>query len=138
MPERERFQGCLLGLAAGDAVGTAVEFRPCGAFAPLTDMVGGGPFRLHRGQWTDDTSMGLCLAAGPLESVAFDPPDPLERSCRWASAGHAKEEILAAAELLPSCGPALPPHWLDRLAKRDVICSFADPVVRWSRGDRDA
>ena len=25
-------------------------------------MVGGGPFLLSAGQWTDDTSMALCLA----------------------------------------------------------------------------
>ena len=43
MDLQDRFLGCLLGLAAGDAVGTTVEFRPRGSFAPLTDMVGGGP-----------------------------------------------------------------------------------------------
>ncbi len=52
---QDRFRGCLLGLAAGDAVGTTVEFRPRGSFQPLTDLVGGGPFHLEPGQWTDDT-----------------------------------------------------------------------------------
>ena len=51
----------LLGLACGDAVGTTVEFKPRGSFAPVTDMIGGGPFRLKPGEWTDDTSMALCL-----------------------------------------------------------------------------
>ena len=55
----DRLRGCLLGLAVGDAVGTAVEFKTRGSFAPLTDMVGGGPFGLLPGQWTDDTSMAL-------------------------------------------------------------------------------
>ena len=52
MPDRvlNRFRGCLLGLAVGDAVGTAVEFRPRGSFEPLTEMVGGGPFGLQPGQ----------------------------------------------------------------------------------------
>jgi ADP-ribosylglycohydrolase len=36
----ERFRGCLLGLAVGDAVGTTLEFRLQGTFQPLTDMVG--------------------------------------------------------------------------------------------------
>lgn len=40
---QDRFRGCLLGLAVGDAVGAAVEFSPRGSFEPLTDMVGGGP-----------------------------------------------------------------------------------------------
>jgi ADP-ribosylglycohydrolase len=49
----------LLGLACGDAVGAAVEFYPRGRFVPLTDMVGGGKFRLQPGEWTDDTAMAL-------------------------------------------------------------------------------
>jgi ADP-ribosylglycohydrolase len=52
-----RQRGCLLGLACGDAVGTTVEFRRRGSFPPVTDMTGGGPFRLPAGAWTDDTSM---------------------------------------------------------------------------------
>jgi ADP-ribosyl-[dinitrogen reductase] hydrolase len=78
----ERFRGCLLGLAVGDAVGTALEFRPRGTFEPLTDMVGGGPFRLLPGQWTYDTSMALCLATSLLERGGFDPVDPMSRYCR--------------------------------------------------------
>ncbi len=84
----ERFHGCLLGLACGDAVGTAVEFRPRGAFRPLTDMVGGGPFGLAPGQWTDDTSMALCLAESLLECGGFDPRDQMERYWRWYTEGY--------------------------------------------------
>lgn len=57
MNSSERFRGCLLGLAAGDEIGTTVEFRRRGSFSPVTDMVGGGLFNLKPGQWTDDTSM---------------------------------------------------------------------------------
>ncbi len=60
----DRYRGALLGLACVDAVGTTVEFKPRGSFQPLTDMVGGGAFQLEAGQWTDDTSMALCLAHG--------------------------------------------------------------------------
>ncbi len=57
VPQRrfDRARGALLGLAVGDAIGTTVEFKPCGSFAPLTDMVGGGPFDRPPGQWTNDT-----------------------------------------------------------------------------------
>ena len=52
-----RYRGALLGLAVGDAVGTTLEFKAPGSFAPIDDMVGGGPFHLKPGQWTDDTAI---------------------------------------------------------------------------------
>jgi ADP-ribosyl-[dinitrogen reductase] hydrolase len=89
MPElASRFRGALLGLAVGDAVGTAVEFRPPGSFEPVTDMAGGGPFALRPGQWTDDTSMALCLAESLIQRRGFDPEDQLRRYCRWWREGH--------------------------------------------------
>lgn len=88
MDTRDRFRGCLLGLAVGDAIGTTVEFRPRGSFSPLTDMVGGGPFHLQPGQWTDDTSMALCLATSLVECGGFDARDQMERYCRWAEKGY--------------------------------------------------
>lgn len=83
-----RNRGCLLGLAVGDAVGTTVEFAPRGSFAPVTDMVGGGPFGLRPGEWTDDTSMALCLAASLLGHRGFDARDQMERYCRWWEQGY--------------------------------------------------
>ena len=41
--DRDRFRGALLGLAAGDAVGTTVEFRPPGSFAPVTACPAAAP-----------------------------------------------------------------------------------------------
>jgi ADP-ribosylglycohydrolase len=83
-----RYRGGLLGLAAGDALGTTLEFSPPGTFAPVGDMVGGGPFRLEAGQWTDDTSMALCLAESLIESRGFDPQDQMQRYVRWWREGH--------------------------------------------------
>jgi ADP-ribosyl-[dinitrogen reductase] hydrolase len=69
---RDRHLGCLLlGLATGDAVGTTVKYRLRGSFTPLTDMVGGGPFGLEAGEWTDDTSM---LSASPRASSRREAP----------------------------------------------------------------
>ena len=62
MELKDRYRGSLLGLAVGDALGTTLEFKSPGIFEPIDDMVGGGPFGLEPGQWTDDTSMALCLA----------------------------------------------------------------------------
>lgn len=84
----ERYRGCLLGLACGDAVGTTVEFRPRGSFAPLTDMVGGGPFGLSPGKWTDDTSMALCLAESLLNKNGFDAADQMGRYLNWWQWGY--------------------------------------------------
>ncbi|MDQ3671749.1 MAG: ADP-ribosylglycohydrolase family protein, partial [Actinomycetota bacterium] len=87
MDRRQRYRGALLGLATGDAVGTTVEFAPAGTFPPVTDMVGGGPFDLAPGQWTDDTSMALCLAESILEA-GWDPIDQLARYVSWMRDGH--------------------------------------------------
>ena len=84
----DRFRGCLLGLAVGDALGTTLEFKPPGTFEPISDMVGGGPFRLEPGQWTDDTSMALCLAASLIECAGFDPRDQMDRYVRWWRQGY--------------------------------------------------
>jgi ADP-ribosyl-[dinitrogen reductase] hydrolase len=83
-----RKRGCLLGLACGDAVGTTVEFCERGSFDPVTDMVGGGPFRLPPGAWTDDTSMALCLASSLAELGRFDAVDQMHRYCRWHKEGY--------------------------------------------------
>ena len=85
---RPRYRGALLGLAAGDALGTTLEFEPPGSFPPIDDMVGGGPFGLQPGQWTDDTSTALCLAESLVERKGFDPVDQLERYVRWRRHGH--------------------------------------------------
>jgi len=83
-----RYLGSMLGMAAGDALGTAVEFMPIGTFRPLKTIVGGGLFGLPVGAWTDDTSMALCLAESLVERDDFDPVDQLERYARWYRDGY--------------------------------------------------
>ena len=83
-----RCRGALVGLACGDALGTTLEFKPPGSFPPIRDLVGGGPFHLRAGQWTDDTSMALCLAESLLECRGFNAVDQLERYVRWWRRGH--------------------------------------------------
>lgn len=84
---RLRARGALLGLALGDALGTTLEFTGPGPHG-LTDMVGGGPFHLQAGQWTDDTSMALCLGASLAELRRFDPLDQMQRYVRWWREGY--------------------------------------------------
>jgi ADP-ribosyl-[dinitrogen reductase] hydrolase len=78
----------LLGLACGDALGTTLEFKSRGSFTPITTITGGGPFNLKLGEWTDDTSMALCLATSLIEMDGFDPQDQMERYCRWQETGY--------------------------------------------------
>ena len=85
---KDRYRGSLLGLACGDAVGTTLEFKRRGSFAPITDMVGGGPFNLKPGQWTDDTSMALCLAESLLHKDGFDARDQMARYLNWWQWGY--------------------------------------------------
>src|SRR5215472_2779424 len=86
----ERYRGCLLGLAAGDALGAPFEGAPPGDGVVLfvEEMVGRGPFNLAPGEWTDDTSMALCLAESLIEKNGFDPLDQLERYVRWFREGY--------------------------------------------------
>ena len=78
----DRARGCLLGLAIGDALGAAVEFRPPGSFAPVTGFRAGGPHGLAPGEWTDDTSMALALADS-IASAGWDLRDQATRYVRW-------------------------------------------------------
>ncbi len=79
--------GALLGLAVGDALGATLEFSARDAHSPVIDIVGGGPFRLKPGEWTDDTSMALCLADSLIAKEALDERDLLERFVRWWEKG---------------------------------------------------
>ena len=85
---RDRFHGALLGLAIGDAVAAATQFGRPGRFAQVGDMLGGGPFELPRGGWSDDTAMTLCLAESLLEREGFDARDQVARYRRWQQQGY--------------------------------------------------
>jgi len=110
----DRFVGSFLGGAVGDALGTTLEFRPPGSFEPITgffviifylfrsfflvnipifcyslqiDMNGGGPFRLQPGEWTDDTSMALCMAESLVMNSFYSPKDHLKKYVKWSWEG---------------------------------------------------
>jgi ADP-ribosyl-[dinitrogen reductase] hydrolase len=85
-PNKDRARGCLYGLAIGDALGAAVEFREPGSFAPVVCYRGLGPHGLDPGEWTDDTSMALALAHS-LGAKGFDPVDQMNRYLDWFQNG---------------------------------------------------
>ena len=83
----DRALGALLGLAVGDAVGAAIEFVRKPRFAVLDDMQKGGPHRLERGQWTDDTAMALALADSLVVNAGLDADDLMQRFLEWHDTG---------------------------------------------------
>lgn len=84
---RDRARGALVGLAVGDAVGTTLEFKTRDSYAPLQDMIGGGPFQLQPGQWTDDAAMALALADSLAKDGTLDAADLMQRFVDWHERG---------------------------------------------------
>lgn len=84
-----RAMGALVGLAVADSVGAALEFVPVGQegsyFDPKTLQTFGqcNRFGLKPGQWTDDTSMGLCIADSLLVCGGYDGSDIRVRLWNW-------------------------------------------------------
>ena len=85
---QDRYRGCLLGLAIGDALGAPLEFKRPGTFPPLREMIGGGVWRVRPGEWTDDTSMALCLATSLVKCSGFNAEDQMNRYLRWLNRGY--------------------------------------------------
>lgn len=81
--------GSLVGLAVGDALGAHVEFRPHDYILAnrVQSMQGGGTWGLKAGQWTDDTSMALCLASSLITHHGYNPYDQLVRYKWWYQKG---------------------------------------------------
>jgi ADP-ribosyl-[dinitrogen reductase] hydrolase len=137
----DRARGALLGLAAGDAVGTTVEFKPPGSFEPVTDMVGGGPFQLEPGQWTDDTSMALCLAESLIDRRGHDPVDQMRRYVRWMDEGYLSSTgscfdigISTRSQLqrFARTGEPHDPHIKEDAAANGSLMRLAPVSIRWS------
>lgn len=84
--------GAMLGMAIGDAIGERVEFYPlkydCNDIQDMGNQIY-GKFKLKPGQWTDDTSMGLCLADSLIENNgSFNGHDFMLRLLSWWNFGY--------------------------------------------------
>lgn len=98
---KDRAEGCLLGMGVGDALGAPFEFEPVKKIdnlaetlaKPLVMESGKGRFQLEAGQWTDDTSQGLCLVEAFVErakefKIGFEPKRFIDLICNWWYQGH--------------------------------------------------
>ena len=140
MKEQDRALGALLGLAIGDAVGTTLEFRAPRSFAPIDDMVGGGPFGLRAGEWTDDTSMALCLAESILDTGTMDLEDQLRRYLLWADTGYLSSNgrcfdigstTRTQLERFRATGEVVDPHPNEESAANGSLMRLAAVPIRW-------
>ena len=87
----EKFEGCLLGLAVGDALGAPLEFMTRDQIgirhATVTEMIGGGLLDVRPGETTDDTAMAAALAESLVARKGFDPADVMACYLAWYSRG---------------------------------------------------
>lgn len=82
-----RSVGSLLGLAAGDALGTTLEFSERDYENTLEEIIGGGEYKLNAGEWTDDTSMALCLGQSLLDK-GYSPREQMVNYVLWTKFGY--------------------------------------------------
>jgi ADP-ribosyl-[dinitrogen reductase] hydrolase len=76
--------GCMMGMAIGDALGMPLEFTPVRyGIIDTTDMKDKTSWNMRAGQFTDDTSMGLCLADSIIVNGKFDQNDIMLRYVGW-------------------------------------------------------
>jgi ADP-ribosylglycohydrolase len=102
--ERDRFRGCLLGVAIGDALGRPAEGkRPSVVrerYGSLTDF---HPWRGWRGgpvgTITDDTQMTMCIARSIIERRGVDPADIARRFVEWLPTARGKGRACTEAVL---------------------------------------
>ena len=143
----DRAVGALVGLAVGDAVGTTLEFKRPGTFTPITDMVGGGPFQLEPGQWTDDTSMAMCLAESLLDMGTHDPVDQLRRYVLWRRDGYLSSTgecfdigTTTSGQLtrFERSGEPIDPHVDQESAANGSLMRLAGVPIRWHGSTADA
>ena len=84
--------GSILGMAIGDAIGSRAEFLPLDYNYDKIKGMGNSPsghFNLEPGQWTDDSSMGLCISDSLIENEGkFDPKDIMMRFILWWYCGY--------------------------------------------------
>lgn len=84
---QDRYRGCLLGLAVGDALGAPLEFRDRSEierdYGRLREMIGGGWLNTVPGEYTDDTQMTLGIARSVAELGRIDPADIARHFVAW-------------------------------------------------------
>jgi ADP-ribosylglycohydrolase len=92
MNQADRVLGTILGAACGDALGATVEFLSPEEIARSfpdghREMIGGGPFNVLPGQFTDDTELAIALANSIVEAKGYDPDAAARHYAAWYRSG---------------------------------------------------
>lgn len=84
---RDKYRGCLLGLAVGDALGAPLEFLERDEigerYGIVREMIGGGWLQTQPGEFTDDTQMALAIARSIVLRGEVDPAHIASQFVRW-------------------------------------------------------
>lgn len=97
----DRFRGCLLGVAVGDALGMPTEGYTAGEisskFGLIREMMPAPEGHFHTGlsagQFTDDTEETLLLAESLVEASGFSPDRFAEKLAAWGAAWTLDERL---------------------------------------------
>ena len=83
----DKITGSLVGLAIGDAMGAPYEFKATG-YEVKDNYITGGTHNVSVGEWTDDTSMALCLAQSLIDNDNFNAKDQMDNYLSWYEDGY--------------------------------------------------
>jgi ADP-ribosylglycohydrolase len=128
----DRYRGLLLGLVLGDALAAPVQHRRAGTFTPLGDLVGGGPYDLPRGAWSDDAAVALLLAESLTESHGFDARDLVGRLFRWQREGYGSATGQCVGITAPTAKAIAQAQWSGNpfAGSHDPARADKEPLVR--------
>jgi len=144
---RDRFRGCLIGLAVGDALGAAAEFMTeeevRATLGHLDDYVGTQSWQA--GEYTDDTAMALCMAESLVEHGCVNLEDIARKFVQWMvtdgrGIGNQTAAVLGKARAGEDCTAASVSVWeaSGRQAAGNGGVMRCAPVALFGWRDRDA
>lgn len=85
---KDRQKGSFFGLIIGDAMGAPYEFKESQTFEVTKEYNRGGWLSVKKGEWTDDSTMALCVSESLIEKKLNDIEDQVEKYYMWFKNGY--------------------------------------------------
>lgn len=94
--------GCIYGVIVGDALGTTYEFEKAKniKLPKRLNVVGKGPFKVAKGQVTDDSEMTIALFRSIYKNKKYDKEDVAKAYIRWIKSNPADVGLTTRKALL--------------------------------------